>query len=81
MRQPIKKDHREVPRYQNIKFLVGLCEKFFKPPNIGGGLVGVDVSFSSFLCAKEKDIPAGDGLQKVFVPFCEGRGANFGAKI
>jgi len=25
-----------------------------KPPHIGGGLVGVDVSFVSFLCAKEK---------------------------
>ena len=25
------------------------------PPHIGGGLVGVDVSFASFLCAKEKE--------------------------
>ena len=25
-----------------------------KSPHIGGGLVGVDVSFVSFLCAKEK---------------------------
>jgi len=28
-----------------------------KPPHIGGGLAGVDVSFSSFLCAREKDNP------------------------
>jgi hypothetical protein len=27
-----------------------------KPPHIGGGLEEVDVSFSSFLCAREKDI-------------------------
>ena len=47
------KNHRVVPRYQNIKFFGGLCGKFFKPPNIGGGLVGVDVSFRSFLCARE----------------------------
>ena len=26
-----------------------------KSPNIGGDLVGVDVSFRSFLCAKEKE--------------------------
>ena len=25
-----------------------------EPPHIGGGRVGVDVSFGSFLCAKEK---------------------------
>ena len=33
-----------VPRYQNIKFFGGFCEKFFKSPNIGGDLEGVDVS-------------------------------------
>ena len=26
-----------------------------KPPHIGGGLEEVDVSFASFLCAKEKE--------------------------
>ena len=26
-----------------------------KPPHIGGGLERVDVSFASFLCAKEKE--------------------------
>ena len=31
----------------------GLCHSSVKSPNIGGDLVGVDVSFRSFLCAKE----------------------------
>ena len=26
-----------------------------EPPHIGGGRKGVDVSFASFLCAKEKE--------------------------
>jgi hypothetical protein len=33
----------------------GCRPESIEPPHIGGGWEGVDVSFSSFLCAKEKD--------------------------
>ena len=33
----------------------GLLTFQVKPPHIGGGLVGVDVSFGSFLCARERE--------------------------
>ena len=33
-----------------------------KPPNIGGGLAGVDASFSSFLRAEEKDRSGNNGV-------------------
>ncbi len=45
-----------VPAYQNSQEVVGFCDFLVKPPHIGGGLVGVDVSFRSFLCAIEKDM-------------------------
>ena len=34
----------------------GFPQNQLRPPNIGGGSVGVDVFFSSFICAKRKDI-------------------------
>ena len=40
-----------VPAYLSVRATGGAV----KPPHIGGGLEEVDVSFSSFLCAKEKD--------------------------
>ena len=55
MRQPIKKISR-VPRYQNGEKLSGTAIFRVKSPHIGGDLERVDVSFSSFLCAREKDI-------------------------
>ena len=33
-----------VPRYQNPQEVVGFCDFLVKSPNIGGDLVGVDVS-------------------------------------
>ena len=54
MRQPIKKISR-VPRYQNGEKLSGTAIFRVKSPHIGGDLERVDVSFSSFLCAREKD--------------------------
>ena len=48
-----RKHHRDVPRYQNIKIIDGFCDYFFKPSNIGEGLVRVDVSLVPFLCARE----------------------------
>jgi hypothetical protein len=62
MRLPIKKQS-VVPRYQNIEKVGGFCNFLFKLPNIGGSLLGVDVSFRSFLCAKENGhITIGRGL-------------------
>ena len=55
MRQPRKKISR-VPRYQNGEKLSGTAIFRVKSPHIGGDLERVDVSFSSFLCAREKDI-------------------------
>ena len=54
MRQPIKKISR-VPRYQNGEKLSVTAIFRVKSPHIGGDLERVDVSFSSFLCAREKD--------------------------
>ena len=54
MRQPRKKISR-VPRYQNGEKLSGTAIFRVKSPHIGGDLERVDVSFSSFLCAREKD--------------------------
>ena len=66
MHQPKKSSHvtlcasREkkssrVPRYQNGEKLSGTAIFRVKSPHIGGDLERVDVSFSSFLCAREKD--------------------------
>ncbi len=52
MRQPINNPSR-VPAYQNSRRMSGFCHSSVKPSNIGEGLVRVDVSFRSFLCAKE----------------------------
>ncbi len=45
----------------------GLPRRQLRPPHIGGGSVGVDVSFSSFLCAREKDkrVSRAEALPKV----------------
>ena len=45
-----------VPAYQNAQKIGGFCNLLFKSLNIGRGLERVDVSFSSFLCAREKEI-------------------------
>ena len=58
MRQPIK-DHGSPRRgtgfVSHTKILINRRFPRFsvKSPNIGGDLVGVDVSFRSFFCAKE----------------------------
>ena len=44
-----------VPAYLNVRATGGAV----KPSHIGEGLVRVDVSFGSFLCAREKEQTAG----------------------
>ena len=39
--------------YRSLKIIGGYCDYFFKPPNIGGGLEGVDVFLLLFLRQKK----------------------------
>jgi hypothetical protein len=52
---PADKKTSRVPRYQNGEKLSGTAIFRVKSPHIGGDLERVDVSFASFLCAKEKE--------------------------